>query len=192
MTAPDTRPYNRDTTLDFSGDPEALLERGPELEALDPARERLGELVRLGRAEQELRLRRRLLEGLQERVEGRQRQHVDLVHDPHAEAAAGRLFQGHPGETEVAQGVVHGGAAGVAGNAYTGQAVAGSRGFSYNTNTGNGVAHTAQMDLRTYGIGAQILRGLGVTKMRVLGSPRRMPSMTGYGLEVTGFVTTHA
>ncbi len=45
-----------------------------------------------------------------------------------------------------------------------------------------------QMDLRTYGIGAQILRELGVTKMKLLGSPRRMPSMTGYGLEVTGFV----
>jgi 3,4-dihydroxy 2-butanone 4-phosphate synthase/GTP cyclohydrolase II len=47
---------------------------------------------------------------------------------------------------------------------------------------------TAQMDLRTYGIGAQILRELGVAKMKLLGSPRRMPSMTGYGLEVTGFV----
>jgi 3,4-dihydroxy 2-butanone 4-phosphate synthase/GTP cyclohydrolase II len=43
------------------------------------------------------------------------------------------------------------------------------------------------MDLRTYGVGAQILRELGVHKMRLLGSPRRMPSMTGYGLEVTGF-----
>ncbi|HJV96389.1 MAG TPA: 3,4-dihydroxy-2-butanone-4-phosphate synthase, partial [Albitalea sp.] len=45
-----------------------------------------------------------------------------------------------------------------------------------------------QMDLRTYGIGAQILRELGITKMKLLGSPRRMPSMTGYGLEITGFV----
>jgi 3,4-dihydroxy 2-butanone 4-phosphate synthase/GTP cyclohydrolase II len=45
------------------------------------------------------------------------------------------------------------------------------------------------MDLRTYGVGAQILRDLGVARMRVLGSPRRMPSMAGYGLEVTGFVT---
>ncbi|WP_088280975.1 bifunctional 3,4-dihydroxy-2-butanone-4-phosphate synthase/GTP cyclohydrolase II [Ideonella sp. A 288] len=45
-----------------------------------------------------------------------------------------------------------------------------------------------QLDLRTYGIGAQILRDLGVTKMKLLGSPRRMPSMVGYGLEVTGFV----
>jgi len=56
---------------------------------------------------------------------------------------------------------------------------------------GSQPARPAQLDLRTYGIGAQILRGLGVTKMRLLGSPRRMPSMTGYGLEVTGFVTTH-
>jgi 3,4-dihydroxy 2-butanone 4-phosphate synthase / GTP cyclohydrolase II len=45
-----------------------------------------------------------------------------------------------------------------------------------------------QMDLRTYGVGAQILLDLGVTRMKLLGSPRRMPSMTGYGLEVTGFV----
>jgi 3,4-dihydroxy 2-butanone 4-phosphate synthase/GTP cyclohydrolase II len=44
-----------------------------------------------------------------------------------------------------------------------------------------------QMDLRTYGVGAQILREVGVRRMRLLGSPRRMPSMTGYGLEVTGF-----
>ena len=45
-----------------------------------------------------------------------------------------------------------------------------------------------QMDLRTYGVGAQILRHLGVHRMKLLGNPRRMPSMTGYGLEVTGFV----
>jgi 3,4-dihydroxy 2-butanone 4-phosphate synthase / GTP cyclohydrolase II len=45
-----------------------------------------------------------------------------------------------------------------------------------------------QMDLRTYGVGAQILRELGVRRMRLLGSPRRMPSMAGYGLEITSFV----
>jgi 3,4-dihydroxy 2-butanone 4-phosphate synthase/GTP cyclohydrolase II len=44
------------------------------------------------------------------------------------------------------------------------------------------------MDLRTYGVGAQILRHLGVRRMKLLGNPRRMPSMTGYGLEVTGFI----
>ena len=47
-------------------------------------------------------------------------------------------------------------------------------------------------DPRTYGIGAQILRDLGVTKMRLLSSPRRMPSMAGFELEVTGFVTSPA
>jgi 3,4-dihydroxy 2-butanone 4-phosphate synthase/GTP cyclohydrolase II len=46
-----------------------------------------------------------------------------------------------------------------------------------------------RMDLRTYGIGAQILRQCGVHKMRLMGSPRRMPSMTGYGLEITGYIT---
>ena len=45
-----------------------------------------------------------------------------------------------------------------------------------------------QMDLRTYGVGAQILRDLGITRMKLLGNPRRMPSMAGYGLEVTHFV----
>jgi 3,4-dihydroxy 2-butanone 4-phosphate synthase/GTP cyclohydrolase II len=46
-----------------------------------------------------------------------------------------------------------------------------------------------RMDLRTYGIGAQILRECGVHKMKLLGNPRRMPSMTGYGLEIMGYVT---
>lgn len=42
-------------------------------------------------------------------------------------------------------------------------------------------------DLRDYGIGAQILRDLGVGKMRLLASPRKMPAMDGFGLEVTGY-----
>jgi 3,4-dihydroxy 2-butanone 4-phosphate synthase/GTP cyclohydrolase II len=46
-----------------------------------------------------------------------------------------------------------------------------------------------RMDLRTYGIGAQILRECGVTKMTLMGNPRRMPSMTGYGLETVGYIT---
>ena len=49
------------------------------------------------------------------------------------------------------------------------------------------VKRRGQMDLRTYGIGAQILRDLGIFKMTLLGSPRRMPSMAGYGLEILGF-----
>ncbi len=46
-----------------------------------------------------------------------------------------------------------------------------------------------RMDLRTYGVGAQILRELGVHRMTLMGNPRRMPSMTGYGLEVVGHIT---
>jgi 3,4-dihydroxy 2-butanone 4-phosphate synthase/GTP cyclohydrolase II len=45
-----------------------------------------------------------------------------------------------------------------------------------------------KMDLRTYGVGAQILRECGVHKMKLMGNPRRMPSMTGYGLEITGYI----
>jgi 3,4-dihydroxy 2-butanone 4-phosphate synthase / GTP cyclohydrolase II len=45
-----------------------------------------------------------------------------------------------------------------------------------------------RMDLRTYGVGAQILRDCGVHKMQLMGAPRRLPSMTGYGLEVTGYL----
>ena len=58
-----------------------------------------------------------------------------------------------------------------------------------------GTARSAQapergrMDLRTYGIGAQILRECGVQRMRLMGNPRRMPSMTGYGLEITGYLS---
>jgi 3,4-dihydroxy 2-butanone 4-phosphate synthase/GTP cyclohydrolase II len=53
---------------------------------------------------------------------------------------------------------------------------------------GTGPRAVSQVDLRTYGIGAQILRDLGVTRMRLLGAPRKLPSMAGYGLEVTAFV----
>jgi 3,4-dihydroxy 2-butanone 4-phosphate synthase / GTP cyclohydrolase II len=45
-----------------------------------------------------------------------------------------------------------------------------------------------RMDLRTYGVGAQILRQCGVHRMQLMGSPRRMPSMVGYGLEITGYL----
>jgi 3,4-dihydroxy 2-butanone 4-phosphate synthase/GTP cyclohydrolase II len=45
-----------------------------------------------------------------------------------------------------------------------------------------------KMDLRTYGIGAQILRDVGVGRMRLLAKPRKMPSMTGYDLQVVGYV----
>ena len=42
-------------------------------------------------------------------------------------------------------------------------------------------------ELRLYGIGAQILKDVGVKRMNLLGSPRKMPSMGGFDLEVVGF-----
>ena len=42
--------------------------------------------------------------------------------------------------------------------------------------------------LRTYGIGAQILRALGVRRMRVLSAPKQMLGLSGFGLEVVDYV----
>ena len=42
-------------------------------------------------------------------------------------------------------------------------------------------------DFRSYGIGAQILKDLGVGKMRLLAKPSPVPSLSGYKLEVTGY-----
>lgn len=42
-------------------------------------------------------------------------------------------------------------------------------------------------ELRTYGIGSQILLDLGVKKMNLMATPRKMPSMDGFGLEITGY-----
>lgn len=44
------------------------------------------------------------------------------------------------------------------------------------------------IDFKTYGIGAQILRDLNIRKMRVLASPRKLGSLSAYGLEVTDFM----
>ena len=46
----------------------------------------------------------------------------------------------------------------------------------------------AKMDLRTYGIGAQVLRDLNVGRMKLLARPRKMPSMAGFGLHTTGYL----
>ncbi len=50
----------------------------------------------------------------------------------------------------------------------------------------------AKWDPRLYGIGAQILRDLGVRKMKLLASPRRMPSVAGFDLEVSGHIASPA
>lgn len=43
-------------------------------------------------------------------------------------------------------------------------------------------------DLKTYGIGAQILADLGVQKMRVMSAPKRFLGIAGFGLEVVDYV----
>ena len=43
-------------------------------------------------------------------------------------------------------------------------------------------------DFRSYGIGAQILKDVGVQKMRLLANPSPVPSLSGYKLEVTGYI----
>lgn len=44
-------------------------------------------------------------------------------------------------------------------------------------------------ELRNYGIGSQILLDLGVKKMRLMATPRKMPSMDGFGFEITGYLS---
>jgi 3,4-dihydroxy 2-butanone 4-phosphate synthase/GTP cyclohydrolase II len=48
------------------------------------------------------------------------------------------------------------------------------------------------MDLRTFGIGAQILRALGVRRMRVLSAPKHMHALSGFGLEVVEYVSAES
>ncbi len=42
--------------------------------------------------------------------------------------------------------------------------------------------------LRTYGIGAQILKDLGVTRMQVLSTPKQLQGISAFGLEIVGYV----
>ena len=49
-------------------------------------------------------------------------------------------------------------------------------------------ARAAPQVLRTYGIGAQILKDLGVTRMQVLSAPKQLQGIAAFGLEITGYV----
>ncbi len=50
-------------------------------------------------------------------------------------------------------------------------------------------AANRKWDPRLHGIGAQILKDLGVGKMRVLARPKRIPSMSGFGLDIVEYVS---
>ncbi|OWY40464.1 3,4-dihydroxy-2-butanone-4-phosphate synthase [Xenophilus sp. AP218F] len=66
----------------------------------------------------------------------------------------------------------------------------------YRDETGEDLAQRAlgqeqqkqRWDSKTFGVGAQMLKALGVGKMKLLSSPVSLPSMTGFELEVTGFL----
>ncbi len=49
-----------------------------------------------------------------------------------------------------------------------------------------------QQELRTYGLGSQILADLGVGKMRVLSNPVKAPGMSGFGLEIVEYISAIA
>ncbi|MDH5409691.1 MAG: bifunctional 3,4-dihydroxy-2-butanone-4-phosphate synthase/GTP cyclohydrolase II, partial [Gammaproteobacteria bacterium] len=53
---------------------------------------------------------------------------------------------------------------------------------------GTELANEGAEDLRTFGIGAQILSDLGVKKMRVLSAPKKMHALSGFDLEVVEYV----
>lgn len=46
----------------------------------------------------------------------------------------------------------------------------------------------AKDHVRTYGVGAQILKDLGVQRMRVMSAPKRFHALAGYGLEVVDYI----
>jgi 3,4-dihydroxy 2-butanone 4-phosphate synthase/GTP cyclohydrolase II len=49
-------------------------------------------------------------------------------------------------------------------------------------------SRSKSQDLRTIGLGAQILAEIGIRKMRVLSAPKRIHSISGFGLEVIDYV----
>jgi len=52
--------------------------------------------------------------------------------------------------------------------------------------------HRGRAEMRTYGLGSQILADLGVGKMRVLGHAMKVPGMSGFGLEIVEYVEDSA
>ncbi len=54
------------------------------------------------------------------------------------------------------------------------------------------VPGTERNEMRTYGLGSQILTDLGVGKMRVLGHAMKAPALSGFGLEIVDYVEATA
>ncbi|MDT8387043.1 MAG: bifunctional 3,4-dihydroxy-2-butanone-4-phosphate synthase/GTP cyclohydrolase II [Thiogranum sp.] len=63
------------------------------------------------------------------------------------------------------------------------------RSYDQHEKSGEPVTREERHELRTYGIGAQILTDLGVTRMRVLSAPMVVHGLSGFGLEVVEYVS---
>jgi 3,4-dihydroxy 2-butanone 4-phosphate synthase / GTP cyclohydrolase II len=48
--------------------------------------------------------------------------------------------------------------------------------------------HGGATVVRTYGIGAQILKDLGLKRMRVLSAPKQLQGLAAFDLEITSYV----
>jgi 3,4-dihydroxy 2-butanone 4-phosphate synthase/GTP cyclohydrolase II len=62
------------------------------------------------------------------------------------------------------------------------------RNYDEHARTGEPLPHEAKEELRTYGIGAQILTDLGVHRMRVMSAPKVVHGLSGFDLEVVEYV----
>ena len=62
------------------------------------------------------------------------------------------------------------------------------RNYSFDAAGGKSKHREGEQDLRTYGLGAQILADLGVRRMRVLSAPKYLHGISGFGLEVVDYV----
>ncbi len=61
--------------------------------------------------------------------------------------------------------------------------------YSEHKKSGEPVVREERHELRTHGIGAQILTDLGVRRMRVLSAPMVVHGLSGFGLEVVEYVS---
>ncbi|MDH5511809.1 MAG: bifunctional 3,4-dihydroxy-2-butanone-4-phosphate synthase/GTP cyclohydrolase II, partial [Gammaproteobacteria bacterium] len=52
----------------------------------------------------------------------------------------------------------------------------------------SGTAKRGREEMRTYGLGSQIIADLGVTRMRVLGHAMKAPGLSGFGLEIVDYI----
>jgi 3,4-dihydroxy 2-butanone 4-phosphate synthase / GTP cyclohydrolase II len=58
----------------------------------------------------------------------------------------------------------------------------------YGAETDGNALRRGRAEVRTYGLGSQILADLGVSKMRILGHPIKVPGLSGFGLEIVEYI----